>query len=86
MTHEQDADERVLGRTIRAVLRPFCRRVIDDALLAKMAEALNQQLTSFRGGSRIELALDGSAIRVELRPSEIAGVVGFDAVAAALAA
>ena len=94
MSHDVDAGERSLGRTVRAVLRRFRGRCIDDALLAEMAEALNEELTSFRSQHRIELALEGSAIRVELRPeqtvavvpTERAATVGFEAVADALAA
>ena len=71
-------------------------RRINDALLAEMADVLNQEFASLRGGRRIILTTDGSAINVALAPEQQdiepasgqrqAASVGFDAVAAALAA
>jgi hypothetical protein len=50
------------------VLDRFAARPIDGALISELADALNQDLVVFRAGQRIALALDGSAIRVELTP------------------
>ena len=89
-----DAEQVCLGVSIMAVLSRFTVRLIDDALLAEMAEVLNEEFASLRAGRRIILTSDGSAINVELTPEEQdtglapnqrqAAAVGFDAVAAAL--
>ena len=57
-----------LETRIRAVLDRFAARPIDGALISELADALNQDLVVFRAGQRIALALEGSAIRVELTP------------------
>jgi uncharacterized protein YejL (UPF0352 family) len=91
-----DAEQVCLGVSIMAVLSRFTARRIDDALLAEMAEVLNEEFASLRASRRIILTSNGSAINVELTPEEQdtglapnqrqAAAVGFDAVAAALAA
>jgi hypothetical protein len=78
------------------VLSRFTGRRINDALLAEMADVLNQEFASRRAGRRIILITDGAAINVALAPQEQGtgpapsqrepASVGFDAVAAALAA
>ena len=96
-THDPDGEQACLGPSILAVLSRFRARRIDGALLAEMAEVLNEEFGSLCAGRRIALVLDGSDIRVELTPEEqgmetaprgecAAASVGFDAVAAALAA
>ena len=91
-----DAEQVCLGVSILAVLSRFTGRRINDALLAEMADVLNQEFASLRAGRRIILTTDGSAINVALAPEQQdiepasgqrqAASVGFDAVAAALAA
>jgi hypothetical protein len=91
-----DAEQVCLGVSIRAVLFRFTGRRIDDALLAEMAEVLNREFAFQRAGRLIILTTDGSAINVALKPEEQgtgtapkqreAASVGFNAVAAALAA
>ena len=91
-----DAEQVCLGVSILAVLSRFTGRRINDALLAEMADVLNEEFASLRAGRRIILITDGSAINVALTPEEQdtgpapdqrqAASVGFDAVAAALAA
>ena len=91
-----DAEQVCLQVSILAVLSRFTGRRINDALLAEMADVLNQEFASLRAGGRIILTTDGSAINVALAPEQQdiepasgqrqAASVGFDAVAAALAA
>ena len=68
MSLHDTAPETCLNTCIRAVLDRFAARPIDGALISELADALNQDLVVFRAGQRIALALDGSAIRVELTP------------------
>jgi hypothetical protein len=91
-----DAEQVCLQVSILAVLSRFTGRRINDALLAEMADVLNEEFASLRAGRRIILITDGAAINVAIAPQEQgtgpapnereAASVGFDAVAAALAA
>jgi hypothetical protein len=91
-----DAEQVCLQVSILAVLSRFTGRRINDALLAEMADVLNREFASLRADRRIILTTDGSAINVALTPEQQdiepasgqrqAASVGFDAVAAALAA
>jgi hypothetical protein len=95
-TKDLSTEPTALGLRIRAVLDRFASRRLDHALVAEMAEALNQELVAFRAGRRIALAFDDSDIRVDLTCEERsikanpdageATSLGFDRVASALAA
>jgi hypothetical protein len=76
------AQESCLNTSIRAVLDRFAARPIDGALISELADALNQDLVVFRAGQRIALALEGSAIRVELTPEWALGAAPGECAAA----
>ena len=95
-THDLDIDT-TLGNTLHGVLARFAGRSVDDALVAEMAEVLNEELASVLDGRRIQLLRDDSGIRVDVLPptteesaleaeSTSLALVGYAAVAAALAA
>jgi len=81
-----------LGTTLQRVLAPFDGRSLDDALIADIAEALNEELASLLDGRRILLLRDDTGIQVDiLPPTDLAqstspSLVAYEAVAAALAA
>ena len=88
--------EHHLGPKLRFLLWQFEGRILDDACLAEMATMLNQELAVELDGRRIHLLRGDSGILVDVviptrnetgadqgtSPSQ----VGYDAVAAALAA
>jgi cobalamin biosynthesis Mg chelatase CobN len=94
-THDLDA-EPDLGTTLQRVLARFAGRSLDDALVAEITRALNEELASLLDGRRIQLLRDESGIRVDVLPPGANGtaldqstspsLVAYEAVAAALAA
>ena len=94
-THDLDA-EPDLGTTLQRVLARFAGRSLDAALVAEMAEALNDELASVLDGRRIQLLREDTGIRVDVlapAPKETPvdqstspSLVAYEAVAAALAA
>ena len=65
-----DAEQVCLQVSILAVLSRFTGRRINDALLAEMADVLNEEFASLRAGRRIILITDRSAINVALAPEQ----------------
>jgi len=94
-TRDLDA-EPDLGTTLQRVLARFAGRSLDDALVAEITRALNEELAPLLDGRRIQLLRDESGIRVDIvlpAPNETAldqstspALIGYEAVAAALAA
>ena len=95
-THHIGSEEDELALSIRVVTDRFGGRRLNDEVVQELAKALNSELASWLDGRRIHLGWDGSTIRVDVS-SEVkvaptseqgatAALVGFDAVAAALAA
>ena len=77
-----------LGTTLQRVLARFAGRSLDDALVAEIAEALNEELASLLDGRRIQLLREDSGIRVDILPpaaldqSTGPALVAYEAVAA----
>jgi hypothetical protein len=94
-TRDLDA-EPDLGTKLQRVLARFAGRSLDDALVAEIAEALNEELASLFDGRRIQLLRGDTGIRVDVLPpapketpvdqSTSPSLVAYEAVAAALAA
>jgi hypothetical protein len=91
------AEQQHLGPKLRLLLWQFEGRILDDACLAEMAKTLNQELAFYLDGRTIQLPRDDTGmIRVEVvlltldetvsDQSTSPSKVGYDAVAAALAA
>ena len=97
--YELDVEQQQLGEKLRFLLRHFEGRTLDDECLAEMAKTLNEELASELDGRSIQLLRDDPGIRVEVACAPSAGVngqvgvaaspaglVGLEAVKAALAA
>jgi hypothetical protein len=91
-----EAEQQHLGPKLRFLLWQFEGRTLDDACLAEMAKKLNLELASELDGRNIKLLRDDSGIRLDVVLSTLnetasdqstsPSQVGYDAVAAALAA
>jgi hypothetical protein len=94
--YDLDAEQERLAAKLRFLLWQFEGRILNDECLAEMAKMLNQELASELDGRNIQLLPDDSGIRVDvvlptlnetaLQQSTSPSQVGYDAVAAALAA
>ena len=82
--HHDFDDQRHITAKAEIVLWRFEGRILDDALLSEMAEALNQEFASLLDGHRVKLAREGSNVKVELTESPT--LVCYDAVKTALLA
>src|SRR5215203_5640556 len=94
-THDLDA-EPDLRTTLERILAQFAGRSLDAALVAEMAEVLNDELASVLDGRRIQLLRDDTGIRVDVLPPAVKETlvdrssspshVAYEAVAVALGA